>query len=75
MTEDLGPMAWAIFSREFNWHRPGSRFSFNAKASPCPQSRVHDFVEAAIAAGAAVRVRGNRKPPDTGQPADTTNSD
>ena len=50
-------MAKAIFLREFNWRRPKSKFSFNAKPTPEPQSRVHDFVEAAVAAGAAIRVR------------------
>lgn len=49
-------MAWAIFHREFNWRRPKSRFSFNAQASETPQSKVHDFVDAAVAAGAATRV-------------------
>ena len=53
-------MALAIFSREFNWSRPKSRFSFNAKASIEPKSFPHDFVDAAVAAGAAVRVRGKR---------------
>jgi hypothetical protein len=48
-------MAWAVFNREFNWRRPRSIYSFNAKPSSEPQSRVHDFVEAAVAAGAAVR--------------------
>jgi len=48
-------MAWAVFHREFNWRRPKSRFSFNAKPSETPQSRVHDFVDAAVAAGAATR--------------------
>ena len=53
-------MALAIFSREFNWSRPKSIYSFNAKASTEPQSRVHDFVDAAVAAGAAVRVKPRR---------------
>jgi hypothetical protein len=55
-------VATAIFHREFNWSRPHSRFSFNAKASPQPQSRVHDFVEAAVTAGAAIRVKLTRRP-------------
>jgi hypothetical protein len=50
-------MAWAIFTREFNWRRPKSRFSFNVKPSPAPQSKVHDLVEAAVAAGAATRCK------------------
>ncbi len=49
-------MAWAVFTREFNWSRPKSRYSFNAHAGTEPQSRVHDFVDAAVAAGAATRV-------------------
>lgn len=48
-------MAWMMVTREFNWSRPKSVFSFNVKPSPVPQSRVHDFVEAAVAAGAATR--------------------
>jgi hypothetical protein len=48
-------MAWMIVHREFNWSRPKSKFSFNAKPSSLPQSRVHDFVDAAVAAGAAIR--------------------
>lgn len=52
-------MAWAIFNREFNWSRPKSIYSFNAHPSPEPQSRVHDFVDAAVAAGAATRVQLN----------------
>ena len=47
-------MAWAIFTREFNWHRPGSKVSFNAKAGL--QQRTHDFIEAAVKAGAAQHV-------------------
>ncbi len=49
-------MAWAIFNREFNWRRPRSVYSFNAKASPEPQQRPRDFIAAAIAAGAAAPV-------------------
>jgi len=54
-------MALAVFHREFNWRRPNSRFAFNAKPSPEPQSRVHDFVDAAVAAGAATRVKPGRR--------------
>lgn len=49
-------MAWAIFSREFNWRRPRSIYSFNAKASADPQERPRDFIEAAVAVGAAEEV-------------------
>lgn len=54
-------MAMAIFHREFNWRRPRSVYSFNAKPLPEPQSFVHDFVDAAIAAGAATRVKPPRR--------------
>jgi hypothetical protein len=49
-------MAWAIFTREFNWHRPKSKISFNAKADGSPKCRPHDFIEAAIRAGVAYTV-------------------
>ncbi|MHB2265036.1 hypothetical protein [Aliihoeflea sp. PC F10.4] len=49
-------MAWAIFSTEFNWRRPRSIYSFNAKASVDPQERPRDFIEAAVTAGAAEEV-------------------
>lgn len=49
-------MAWATFIREFDWHRPGSKVSFNAKADGSPKCRPHDFIEAAVNAGAAVKV-------------------
>lgn len=48
-------MARAIFHREFNWRRPKSRFSFNVKPSDEPQLKVHDLIDAAVAAGAATR--------------------
>jgi len=54
-------MATAIFHRDFHWSRPKSKFGFFAKASPEPQSRVHDFVQAAVAAGAATRVKLSRE--------------
>ena len=54
-------MAWAVFLREFNWRRPSSRFSFNIKPKPEPQSAVHDLVDAAVTAGAAVRVPSPRR--------------
>jgi len=53
MPSEAERMAWAVFHKEFNWRRPRSKYSFNAKPSPEPQSRVHDFVDAAVAAGAA----------------------
>lgn len=53
-------MAWMLVTREFNWSRPRSRFSFNVKPSDEPQSRPHDLVDAAVAAGAA-----SRYPPPT----------
>lgn len=48
-------MSRAIFHREFNWRRPKSRFSFNVKPSDEPQLKVHDLIDAAVAAGAATR--------------------
>jgi hypothetical protein len=49
-------MAWAIFNRESNWQRPGSRYSFNAKASALPQQRPRDFVEYCVSKGWAEEV-------------------
>jgi hypothetical protein len=49
-------MAWAIFTREFNWHRPKSKISFNAKADGTPKCRPHDFIAAAVKAGVAVQI-------------------
>ena len=56
-------MAWAIFSRRFDWHRPGSKFSFTAVRSPGPQQWPHDFIEAAINAGAATQIDSPGKQP------------
>lgn len=47
-------MAWAIFKQECNWSRPGSRYSFNAKASEDPQERPRDFIEYCVGKGWAV---------------------
>jgi hypothetical protein len=49
MSDD--PMAWAVFFVESNWHRPGSRFSFNAKPSPAPQQRPRDFIDYCVSKG------------------------
>jgi hypothetical protein len=49
-----------VVHREFNWSRPRSVLSFNLKPSPVPRSVVHDLGEAAVAAGAATRVRAPR---------------
>jgi hypothetical protein len=49
-------MAWAIFSRRFDWHRPGSKVSFSASQAAKPQQWPHDFIEAAVKARAAVKV-------------------
>lgn len=68
-------MAWMIVHEEFNWARPGSRFSFNVKPSSAPQSKVHDFVDAAVAAGKAERYEKNKhktasKPSQEEKPAE-----
>lgn len=49
-------MAKAIFTREFHWRRPGSRYGFGAQPSEAAQSFPRDFVAAAVAAGAAEEV-------------------
>lgn len=51
-----GDMAWAVFSREFNWSRPKSPLLFHVTASPDPQQKPRDVIEAAIKAGAAVEL-------------------
>lgn len=57
-------MALMTATREFNWHRPRSVFSFCIKAGET-KSFPHDFVDAAVAAGAATRVTltAETKPP------------
>jgi len=47
----------AIFTREFHWSRPRSPLGFGARPSPEPQTFPRDFIEAAVKAGAATRVR------------------
>lgn len=49
-------MAWAVFTRRFDWTRPGARFSWGINPRPEPQSYPHDVIEAAVAAGKAHRV-------------------
>lgn len=49
-------MAWMIVHRDVFWSRPGSKFSFEAKASPDPQERPQDFVDHAVSIGAAQKV-------------------
>jgi hypothetical protein len=44
----------AVFSQVFHWSRPQSPVGFAAFPSPAVQTFPHDFIEAAIAAGAAV---------------------
>ena len=50
-------MAWMIVSQEVNWSRPRSKFSFNVKPKPEPQSWPSDFVEYAVSIGRAKKVR------------------
>lgn len=53
-------MAKAIFTREFHWTRPKG-LGFGAKASEKPQSFPHDFIDVAVAAGAASKVPPKRQ--------------
>lgn len=51
-------MAWAIFHRDFRHdRRPKQAICFEVKAGPQPQSHPHDVIDAAVAAGAAKKVR------------------
>lgn len=54
-------MAWMIVTREFNWSRPRSIYSFKVRPSPDPQQRPRDLVNAAVKAGAAREVPAPRK--------------
>lgn len=47
------PMAKAVFTKEFHWGRKKSNIGFGAKPGPKVQVFPRDFIEAAIAAGAA----------------------
>lgn len=53
-------MAKAIFQREFHWRRAGHKkwlgVGFGARPSPAPQHFPRDFIDAAVAAGAAEAV-------------------
>lgn len=49
-------MAKAIFHRRFHWNRPKAGFGFAASPSEKPQSWPRDFIDAAVAAGAATKV-------------------
>lgn len=55
-------MAKAIFHRDFNWSRPKG-LGFGAKAGPQPQSFPRDFIDRAVAAGAATEVPQKRTKP------------
>lgn len=46
----------AVFKRVFHWSRPKSVFGFCAHPAPWPQTFPHDFIAAAITAGAAAPV-------------------
>lgn len=54
-------MAWMIVYQECNYSRPKSKFSFNAKPKPEPQSWPRDFVDYAVSIGRAVRVKAPRR--------------
>ncbi len=49
-------MAWMLVFSEGNYRRPRSKFSFNFKPSPVPQSWPQDVVEYAVSKGKAERV-------------------
>ena len=66
-------MAWAIFMREFNYSNPKSRHSYNVQPSSKPQEWDDEVVAAAVAAGAAHRIKGPPHPRrKSGTEADTT---
>ncbi len=44
---------FAIFAKEFHWSRPNTTLGFGAYPSDEPQEHPEDFIEAAVAAGAA----------------------
>lgn len=55
-------MAWAIFDRAFRFdRRPAKAICFEVEPSPTPQSFPHDVIDAAVAAGAARRVKQNKR--------------
>lgn len=54
-------MPWAIFTRDFMFDRPKSKFCFDVKASPEPQLRPQDLVDAAVKDGAAKLCESPRK--------------
>lgn len=49
-------MAKAIFTENFDWSDPKSRYGFSAVKSPDPQNFPSAFIDAAVAAGRARRV-------------------
>jgi hypothetical protein len=52
----------AVFSQVFHWSRPQSSVGFVAFPSPDPQTFPHDFIEAAIAVGAATAAPDRKQP-------------
>jgi hypothetical protein len=54
-------MAKAIFEREFNYSSRSRNVGWSAKPSPKPQSFPREFIDAAVAAGAARRVPPQRR--------------
>ena len=55
------PMTKAVFTAEFHWGREKSNIGFAAYPKPEPQTFPRDFIDAAIAAGAAKKVAGRTK--------------
>jgi hypothetical protein len=53
--------AFAVFSEEFLWSRPGTTQGFGAWPSGEAQEHPEDFVDAAVAAGKAVLAEPKKK--------------
>lgn len=62
----------AIFTREFHWMRPDFSLGFGAMPDEKPQTFPHDFIEAAIAAGAAKAVTSDPETKAAGPAAPKT---
>ncbi|TGP65450.1 hypothetical protein EN868_03095 [Mesorhizobium sp. M2D.F.Ca.ET.225.01.1.1] len=59
-------MAWAIFAERFHYdRRPRQAIAFVVEASPDPQNRPRDLVNAAVAAGKARETKPPGRRPKT----------
>ena len=54
----------AVFLRVFHWRDPKTKVGFGAQKSEEPQTMPRAFIEAALAAGAAVEVPKKRQTKD-----------